>query len=188
MWDYEDGSYRPDADRTDELLIVAAQLVEAACKARDGDREATKAHIAQAVALLRRQPNRGPSALSAHTETSVARGGLPTWQARRVMAHVEGNLCRKLPIMELARLLGFSASHFCRAFKRTFGISPREYVLRRRIQLAQAMMLTSSDPLSAIASQCGMCDQSHFTRSFHRMVGETPNTWRRTRRGVLDTN
>jgi hypothetical protein len=42
-----------------ELSVVAAQLVEAACKARDGDREATSAHIAYAVALLRGQPSLG---------------------------------------------------------------------------------------------------------------------------------
>jgi AraC family transcriptional regulator len=159
-----------------ELSGVAAQLVEAACKARDGDREATRAHIAHAIALLRGQPSIG---------THVARGGLPAWQTRRVFAHVEANLCRKIPIGELARLLGLSASHFCRAFKCTIGFSPRDYVLRRRIELAQGLMLRTSEPLSSIAVNCGMCDQSHFTRSFHRIVGETPYTWRRTRRGSL---
>jgi AraC family transcriptional regulator len=58
-------------------------------------------------------------------------------------------------------------------------------VLRRRIEVAQGLMLTTSEPLSSIAVSCGMCDQPHFTRSFHRIVGATPHTWRRTRRGVL---
>jgi AraC family transcriptional regulator len=172
---------------THELSVVAAQLVEAACKARDGDREATRAHIAHAVALLRGKPSLGPSGIHvpSNLETHVARGGLPAWQTRRVFAHVETNLCRRIPILELARLLGLSASHFCRAFKCTFGVSPRDYVLRRRIEVAQGLMLTTSEPLSAIAFRCGMCDQQHFTRSFHRIVGETPYTWRRTRRGAL---
>jgi AraC family transcriptional regulator len=88
-------------------------------------------------------------------------------------------------VQELARLLGLSASHFCRAFKCAFGASPRDYVLRRRIEMAQALMLTTSEPLSSIAVNCGMCDQQHFTRSFHRIVGETPSNWRRTRRDSL---
>jgi AraC family transcriptional regulator len=67
----------------------------------------------------------------------------------------------------------------------TFGVSPRVYVLRRRIEVAQGLMLTTSEPLSSIAVRCGMCDQPHFTRTFHRIVGETPNTWRRTRGGSL---
>jgi AraC-like DNA-binding protein len=170
-----------------ELSVVAAQLVEAACKARDGDREATRAHIAHAVALLRGKPSLGPSGIHvpSNVETHVARGSLPAWQTRKVFAHVEANLCSRIPIRELARLLDLSASHFCRAFKCTFGVSPRDYVLRRRIEVAQGLMLTTSEPLSSIALKCGMCDQAHFTRSFHRIVGETPYTWRRARRGAL---
>jgi AraC family transcriptional regulator len=172
---------------TQELSVVAAVLVEAASKARDGDREATRVHIAHAVALLRRKPSLGPGGvhLLSKLETHVGRGGLPAWQARRVFAHVEANLCRRIPIRELAGLLNLSASHFCRAFKCTFGVSPRDYVLRRRIEVAQALMLATSEPLSSIAVRCGMCDQPHFTRSFHRLVGETPYTWRRSRRGAL---
>ena len=41
---------------TQELSVVAVQLIEAARKARDGDREATSAHIAHAIALLRGIP------------------------------------------------------------------------------------------------------------------------------------
>lgn len=172
---------------THELSAVATQLVEAACKARDGDPEATRAHIAYAVALLRGKPSIGPrgTRVPSNVETHVARGGLPAWQARRVFAHVEANLSKRIHIRELARLLDLSASHFCRAFKCSFGVSPRDYVLRRRIEVAQGLMLTTSEPLSSIAVSCGMCDQPHFTRSFHRIVGETPYAWRRTRRGAL---
>ena len=170
-----------------ELSVVAAQFIEAACRARGGDREATRAHVAHAIALLRGIPSLGPSGgLSLHNvETSVVRGGLPAWQMRRVIAHVEANLSRRIHVRELGRLLGLSASHFCRAFKCAFGVSPREYVLRRRIEVSQALMLTTSEPLSLIAVTCGMCDQQHFARSFRRLVGETPSTWRRTRRGSL---
>jgi AraC family transcriptional regulator len=69
-------------------------------------------------------------------------------RCRKVIAHVEANLSRRIHVQELATLLGFSASHFCRAFKCAFGASPREYVLRRRIEVAQTMMLTTSEPLS----------------------------------------
>jgi AraC family transcriptional regulator len=171
---------------TQELSVIAAQLIEAACRARDGDPEATRAHIAHAIALLREIPSRGPSARRlSNVETQVVRGGLPAWQTRRIIGHVEANLSRKILVQELARLLDLSASYFCRAFKCTFGVSPRDYVLRRRIEVAQGLMLTTSEPLSAIAVRCGMCDQPHFTRSFHRIVGETPYTWRRTRGGSL---
>ena len=172
---------------THGLALVAAQFVEAARKARSGDREATSAHIAHAILLLRNMPSLDPG--EAHIfptlEHLVTRGGLAAWQSRKLTAHVEANLSRRIPVKELARLIGLSASHFCRAFKCTFGASPREYVLRRRIEVAQALMLTTSEPLSSIAIRCGMCDQPHFTRSFHRIVGATPYMWRRARRGSV---
>jgi AraC family transcriptional regulator len=171
-----------------ELSVVAVQFVEAACKARGGDSEATRAHIAHALSLLRRLPSVGPKGtkLLSTEETRVTLGGLPAWKLRRISVHVELNISRRIHIRTLAQLVGLSASYFCRAFKCSFGISPRDYVLRRRIEVAQALMLTTVDPLSAIAISCGMCDQQHFTRSFRRIVGETPSSWRRTRRGSLE--
>jgi AraC-like DNA-binding protein len=171
-----------------ELSVVAARIVEAACTARNGDPEATRAHVAHALARLKGLPSLGPNSgthLLSDRETRVIRGGLPAWQARRISAHVEGNISARIHVKHLARLVGLSASHFCRAFKCSFGISPRDYVLRRRIEVAQALMLTTPAPLSAIAVSCGMCDQQHFTRCFGRIVGESPSTWRRARQGVL---
>jgi AraC family transcriptional regulator len=173
-----------------ELSVVAAQLIEAACKARGGDFEASRAHIGHAIALLGGIPRLGPhgAAHSSNAETNVIRGGLPAWQMRKVIAHVEANLSRRISVKELASLLPLSASHFCRAFTSAFGAPPRDYLVRRRIEVAQAMMLTTSEPLRSIALSCGMCDQQHFTRSFRRIVGETPSMWRRTRRGSLGSN
>ena len=170
-----------------ELSVVAAQFVEAACTARNGDSEATRAHVAHALSLLQGLPSIGPGGkhVLSNRAARVMPGGLPAWQARRVSAHVEGNIAARIHIKQLARLVGLSASHFCRAFKCSFGASPRDYVLRRRIEVAQALMLTTPAPLSAIAVSCGMCDQQHFTRSFRRIVGESPSMWRRARQGVL---
>jgi AraC family transcriptional regulator len=178
---------RPTPGTINDLTVVAAQLVEAACRARDGDHEATRAHIAHAVKLLQGMPSLAPS--SAHVtpaaERRISLAGLPAWQSRRIVAHIEANLARTIRVRELAKLAGLSESHFYRAFKSTFDASPRAYVLRRRIELAQGLMLTTREPLSSIALRCGMCDQAHFTRSFRRIVGETPRSWRRARQGAM---
>jgi AraC-like DNA-binding protein len=47
-------------------------------------------------------------------------------------------------------------------------------------------MLTTGASLSEIALSCGMSDQSHFTRSFRRIVGETPSSWRQTRHDAIE--
>ena len=168
---------------TQELSVVAAQFVEAACRARDGDREATTAHIAHAMALLRGIPSLSPSGTRrlSDVEAQVVRGGLPAWQMRRVIAHVEANLSRRISVEELARLLCLSASHFCRAFKCTFGYSPHAFLMRRRMERAQGLMLKTNAPLAQIALDCGFADQAHLSRRFLQFTGECPSSWRRAR-------
>jgi AraC-like DNA-binding protein len=167
---------------------VAARLVEAACSARDGNREAVKAYIARAIALLRGEPSTIPAnlrPLEGNTR-EVVRGGLVAWQKRRLTAYIDDHLAERIRVEDLAKLLDLSESHFGRAFRRTFGTSAHAYLTRRRIEVAQSLMLTTREPLSAIALRCGLSDQSHFTRVFRRLVGETPYAWRRTRWGEIE--
>ena len=171
-----------------DFSAVAARLVEAACFARDGNREAVKAYIARAIALLRGEPSPIPTNLRPleGDTREVVRGGLVAWQKRRLTAYIDGHLAEQIRVEDLAKLLDLSESHFGRAFRRTFGTSAHAYLTRRRIEVAQSLMLTTREPLSAIALRCGLSDQSHFTRVFRRIVGETPYAWRRTRRGEIE--
>jgi AraC-like DNA-binding protein len=116
----------------------------------------------------------------------IARGGFAAWQSRRLAARVDANLSGKIVIKDLAASLDMSVGHFCRAFKRTFGMPACIWIRHRRIELAQGLMLTTGASLSEIALNCGMSDQSHFTRSFRRIVGETPSSWRQTRHGAIE--
>jgi AraC family transcriptional regulator len=167
--------------------VVSAQLIEAACRARDGDSDGTRAHIARAVALLDgHQEPKVAGKTSDRGARQSARGGLAAWQSRRLAAHVEANLTGKIIIRDLAASLDMSVGHFCRAFKHTFGMPARIWIRHRRIELAQGLMLTTDASLCEIALSCGMSDQSHFTRSFRRIVGETPSSWRQTRHGAIE--
>jgi AraC family transcriptional regulator len=185
---YEDEWEQVMLERTSgEFAVVAAQLVEAACAALNGDGEMTEARIARAVALLRGKSN-SVCTIVRPRETparQIFRGGLAGWQAKRVEVHVDTHLARKVLIDDLARLVGLSNGQFCRAFKSTFGMPAHVYLMHRRIEVAQGLMLRTSAPLSEIALRCGMSDQAHFTRTFRRVVGETPCLWRRTRRNAM---
>jgi AraC family transcriptional regulator len=113
---------------------------------------------------------------------AVARGGLAPWQVRRVTEYIEANLASTIRLQDLASIARLSHSHFCRAFKESVGHPAHAFVMRRRVQRAQGLMLNTVDSLSQIAAQCGMADQAHFCKLFRRLVGESPNAWRRARR------
>ena len=108
-------------------------------------------------------------------------GGLLPWRMSRVRDAIETRLEEPLSTTDLAAAAGLSPSRFARAFKTSHGISPHQYLIRARIERAKALMLTSTNALSDIALACGLADQSHFSRLFRRLEGETPAAWRRRR-------
>jgi AraC family transcriptional regulator len=156
-------------DMLGELLMEASASFET-------DRRRAKFCIQQATELLQAKQSREDRR---QVKLSIVRGGLAPWQAKRVAAYVESNICSKIGVIELAALAQLSIGHFFRAFKVSFGASPLAYVMRQRMLRAQAIMASSEAPLSRIALDCGMCDQAHFSHTFRRIIGVSPNVWRR---------
>jgi len=177
----------------ERLGVVAVQLVEAARSAWDGDRDGAKARTCRALILLGAEFGTArallPRAAEPHPGNrahGLIRGGLAPFQARRLVEYIDTHIAERMSLHQLARMAGLSNRHFSRAFKQTFGIPSHAYVIRRRIEVAQSVMLRSQLPLSDIALACGLSDQSHLTRMFRRIIGETPYAWRRAHRDALD--
>ena len=113
-------------------------------------------------------------------ESTALGGGLAPWQTKRVAAYIEANIDSNFRVVHLAAVLRLSATHFFRSFRKSFGETPLAYVTRQRMRRAQLMMLSSQEPLSQIALECGMCDQAHFNRVFRKVIGINPSVWRRS--------
>jgi AraC-like DNA-binding protein len=111
-----------------------------------------------------------------------ARGGLPPVAMRRVREHIETHLGENVDLAALASIAGLSVFHFARAFKRTAGVTPHLYLLRRRIERAQEMLGRTELSLSEIALAAGFFDQSHLARHFRQVVGMTPREFRWSQR------
>jgi AraC family transcriptional regulator len=116
---------------------------------------------------------------AAPTTAPGVRGGLAPWQQRKIDRYVRDHLERPVQIEELAEQIPLSVSHFCRAFKETFGDTPHAYLIRLRLETAQQLMLSTAEPLSQIALASGFADQAHLSKQFRRVVGDTPSAWRR---------
>jgi AraC-like DNA-binding protein len=113
------------------------------------------------------------------TTRSKARGGLAPWQERRARDILFHNVGGELPLAQVARECGLSASHFARAFRQSLGMAPHQWLLKVRVERARKQMLNSDASLADIAVDCGFADQSHFIRVFVKHVGASPGQWRR---------
>jgi AraC family transcriptional regulator len=161
-----------------KIRSVMAELCSAIRSALDDERGTAEASLRRAAELLQEM---GEMATAA---PHPVRGGLAPWQIRKVTSYVEAHLDQPIRNEDLAALVRLNASHFGRAFRNSFGEPPHEYVIRRRVEHAQGLMLSTDASLSEIALNCGLADQSHLTRLFRRFAGESPRAWRRARIGA----
>jgi AraC-like DNA-binding protein len=83
-----------------------------------------------------------------------------------------------LHVTELARRAGLSRSQFNRQFRRLFGVTPREYLLRVRVHAACHLLEETDRKATAIAQETGFFDHSHFSRTFSRIMGSSPRVYR----------
>lgn len=107
-------------------------------------------------------------------------GGLAPWQERRAKEVIDADLAGTVRLAELALACGVSTGHFARAFKRTTGMAPHQWLVMRRLDRASELLAASDFTLAEVAALSGFSDQSHFTRLFRRMTGIAPGAWRRT--------
>lgn len=103
---------------------------------------------------------------------------LPPRQLRVILAYIDENLSRTIALQELAGLFGWSPHYFCRIFKQATGVSPHQYVLRRRIERAKVLLRDHKRELACIALEAGFGSQSHFGAIFRRLTGCTPKRFR----------
>ncbi len=83
-----------------------------------------------------------------------------------------------LKVADLAAAAGLTPTQLERATRRALGVSPKQLLIRTRIDEAVRRLDDTLSPLATIAGECGFYDQSSFTRQFQRAVGITPGAYR----------
>jgi len=152
-----------------------ARLLETATRELERDRDAAKASLVTASHILQAEIERCSGANDSRS------GGLAAWQVARVRAYIDSNLHRTIHVRDLSAIARRSKAHFARKFKLAVGESPHAYVVRRRLERACHLMMTSAVSLSEIALSVGFSDQAHLCRLFRQAFGQSPASWRRQR-------
>ncbi len=114
------------------------------------------------------------------TAPPAQRLALSPWQTRRAKQLMLEQMGASPCIADIATACSLSRSHFSRAFKKTTGQSPRDWLLEARLERAKTLLADSAIAIAQVGLECGFADQSHFTRVFTRGMGVTPFAWRRS--------
>jgi AraC family transcriptional regulator len=110
---------------------------------------------------------------------------LDSRQLELICEAMRGQLQNGVCLSKMAALVGMSASQLSRSFHATTGVTFTAFLMRLRISVAMHLMTETDLPLCEIAVASGFGDQSHFSRSFVRLVGLTPFKWRLANRPKL---
>lgn len=119
---------------------------------------------------------RSYSTASAIIESS--HGGLSGYKLRTVKEFIDANLEDDLGLAEIAAVANLSQFHFARAFRKSIGVTPQQYLMERRIERAKQLLAKNDLPIVEISLLTGFKNQSHFTTLFRKFTNLTPKTWR----------
>jgi AraC family transcriptional regulator len=165
----------------EDIPAAIPSLIDAAVAAFDADRDSSRRYLLRASTFLRVK-NAARTGGAESIRRSESQGGLLAWQLKRVVDYIDTHLAAKITAADLADLIKVSMGQLFRAFKISVGVTPFQYLARRRVELACSMMRTTPEPLCQIAVACGLCDQAHLCKIFRRATGMSPSAWRREMR------
>jgi AraC family transcriptional regulator len=177
---FDDTPSPTDLQQFVDLANNLVERLETAKHELERDRAAAKASLATVSSILQSEIERRSRAKGLRPRALAA------WQITRVRAFIDENLHRTIHAKDLSAVARRSTAHFSRSFKQVFGEPPHAYVVRRRLERACHLMITSSASLSEIALSVGFSDQAHLSRLFRQALGQSPSSWRRdheSRRG-----
>lgn len=97
----------------------------------------------------------------------------------KILAHIDDNYNRDIPVCELAEIMNVNPTYFSNLFKQVFHISPKQYVLNKRLTKSQELLLESEMTVKEIAYAVGFENESYFSEFFSAKVGIPATDFRR---------
>ena len=101
---------------------------------------------------------------------------------------VDSSYAEPLDLEALARAAHVSPRHFSRSFRETFGETPHQYLLTRRIERARYLLRTTDMQVADVCLAVGFSSVGSFTTTFSRHVGVSPTEYRREAGGPSEAD
>jgi AraC family transcriptional regulator len=155
-------------------LMVLGELAQAAveCRSEVGLDEIGTLFAARFVEILSGRPRR-PAEVRACDRRRAAEAAL--W--------IDANAPEPVDLESTAREFGLSSFHFLRLFTKVLGVTPHQYLIRSRLRRAARLLADDTRSITEIALDVGFADLSNFVRTFHRVAGVSPRSFRQAAKG-----
>jgi len=98
---------------------------------------------------------------------------------KNALTYIHTNIENKISLEKVAAHIHISSNYLCYLFKENTGLKFCEYVNICRINAAKDFLDNSSSPLEIVSFNCGFNSQSHFSTTFKKYVGTSPNEYRK---------
>ncbi len=85
------------------------------------------------------------------------------WRLQRVVDYVESHLSDRISLSDLSEAAGLSRMHFAAQFRLATGVSPHAYIIKRKVERAEQLLLDRAFSIVDIALLLGFSSQAHFT-------------------------
>lgn len=103
----------------------------------------------------------------------------PDKQLGNILCYINANYTKDLKVPDLARMAYISTRQLQDKFKRYTGRSISDYIICKRIECAEMLLLKGTQSIQEIAFNCGFNDFSYFSKKFREIAGVTPREYRR---------
>jgi AraC-like DNA-binding protein len=96
-----------------------------------------------------------------------------------IKSYIKNNLSQKITLSDLSWKLHCSTVTMTEHFKKEFGMTIMEYVMKKRMEKARRLLLNSELSVREIAEECGFSDDEYFSRCFKGIHGKSPVSWKK---------
>lgn len=153
-------------DEQGKIARIAKAIVEESVNQQPGYEDMLDIKLNEFVVVLHRLVNKQPQRPQ-------------TKNFEYVINYIGENYHEKIQLKDFARQLNFSYDYFQHHFKELMGVSPQQFLIRKRVEAACAMLEQEQLSCTEIAYRCGFSNSAQFSSIFKRERGMSPAQYRR---------